>query len=115
MNEEINLRNVVEELKAVKKILIFSNSHQLELALTKYAKTNEQKMIWILIDGKHKADDIARQIGKAIRTVEQFLKLLEQADLIERGYGMAPVKLLDYVPPDWLSIQNKKSKAVKKN
>lgn len=114
MSKETNLEDVVKELKAVQTLLIFVNSDKLRSELLRYASTADRRIIWTLIDGKRKTEDIIKQTGIAKRTVYEFLEFLDEADLIERKHGAAPVRLIGYVPPDWLSEQDKKSKKVKK-
>lgn len=114
MSKENNLNDVVKKLKILNKILIFANGDKLEFELTKYANTNERKIIWTLIDGKNKSKDIAKQTNQTQRNVDRFLTLLETVELIEeRTYGDAPVKLIDYTPPDWLLLHDTKSKRIK--
>lgn len=97
--------DALKELRKISKIITISNGSALETELAKYATTNERKIIWVLIDGKNPAENIAKTINKTKRTVDLFLGILENAELIEeRKYGVSPVRLLDYVPPEWIQL-----------
>lgn len=102
--------DILKELRKISRVITISNGPALETELAKYANTNERKIILALIDGKQKAEDIAKQIGKTKRAVDQFLELLEKAELIEeRKYGVPPVRILDYVPSEWIQLIPKKT------
>ena len=103
MNEEI-----LNELKKLTKIMTISNGEKIESELAQYATSEERKMIWVLLDGKNQSDDIARTIGKVRRTVDIFLQILEDANLIERKYNQPPMRILDYVPASWIESLQKK-------
>ena len=101
--------DLLNELKKISKILTISNGSSLEIELTKYATTRERKIIWVLIDGENHADDIAKIINKTKSGVDIFLKSLERAELVEkRKYGSPPVRMLDYVPSEWIQLIPKK-------
>ena len=99
-----------KELKKISKILTISNGSVLETELSKYATTDERKIIWTLIDGKNNTEDIIKIINKTKRTVDTFLSILEKAELIEeRKYGVPPVRRLDYIPSEWIQLMPKQS------
>lgn len=98
MNDEL------VELKKISKILILANAKAIESELSKYATTDERKIVWVLMDGKRKSKDIAKSIEISTRAVDRFLKILESAELIENPWGKAPKRLLDYVPPSWVEL-----------
>lgn len=101
---------ILKELKKISKIITISNGSALQAELTKYATTNERREIWVLIDGKNSTEDIAKAINKTKRTVDTFLSILEQAELIEeRKYGVPPVRLIDYVPVEWIQLISKQT------
>lgn len=104
---ETNLTHqILNELRKMSKILILSNGSKLEEELGRYATSDERKKMWVLIDGKRKTADIAKDVGTTTRSVERFLKILEDAELItERRYGEPPVKMIAYVPASWLEIE----------
>lgn len=102
--------DILKELKKISKIITLSSGPALEKELTKYATTNERKIIWILIDGKNSVEDIAKIICKTKSAVDIFLKILERVELIEgRKYGVPPTRNLDYVPSDWIQLIPKQS------
>lgn len=102
--------DMLKELRKISRVITISNGPTLETELAKYANTNERKIIWTLVDGRQKAEDIAKQIGKTKRAVDLFLELLEKAELIEeRKYGVPPVRILDYVPSEWIQLIPKKT------
>lgn len=105
-NQHSTEQQILRELKKMSKILTLANRQKLETELGRYATSDERKKMWVLIDGKRKTTDIAREAGTTTRSVERFLKVLEDAELIaERGYGEPPVKMIDYVPASWLEIE----------
>lgn len=101
---------VLAELNKISKILTISNGVMLEKELSKYATTDDRKKIWILIDGIRQADDIVKISGLTKTPVYNFLKMLEDSNLIERQHGKAPRRLLDYVPPGWTDLIQTNSK-----
>jgi len=97
--------DLLNELKKISKILTLSSGSVLEKELSKYATTDERKIIWVLIDGKNNAEDIAKMINKTKRAVDAFLSTLEKAELIdERKYGVPPIRRLDYIPSEWVPL-----------
>lgn len=95
---------ILKELRKLSKILILSNGGNLESQIEKYATTPERKKIWVLIDGNRQANDIAQAIGITKRGVDMFLKVLEDASLIERPYNRPPIRIADYVPAGWVEL-----------
>ena len=67
MSEENNLNDIVKELKNLSKISILVNDDR-EFKLTKYANTNERKIIWAPIDQKNKSRNIVKQIIQTQRS-----------------------------------------------
>ncbi len=96
------------ELRKISKILLISNAKAIELELTKYINTEERKKIWILIDGERTVNDLINMGNMKQRTIYDFLKILEIADLIEFPHGKPPKKILDFIPASWLSLINLK-------
>jgi len=102
--------DLLNELKKISKILTISNGSAVETELSKYATTDERKIIWALIDRKNTTEDIAKIINKTKRTVDTFLSILEKAELIEeRKYGIPPTRRLDYIPSEWIQLMPKQS------
>lgn len=103
-------QQILRELKKMSKILTLANAPALERELNKYATSNDRKRIWISIDGKKKPAEIAKELGLSIRTVEIFVKVLVQAELIEsRTYGEPPKKAIDFVPASWMELVESKA------
>lgn len=102
--------DILNELKKISKILTISNGSAVETELSKYATTDERKIMWALIDGKNTTEDITKIINKTKRTVDTFLSILEKAELIEeRKYGVPPIRRLDYIPSEWIQLIPKQS------
>jgi len=99
MSEEM-----LKELKKISKIMMLANGNALETEIAKYATTPDRKKIWILIDGNRQADEIVKVSGLTQAPVYRFLKILEDANLIERPRGQPPRKWLDYVPAEWIDL-----------
>lgn len=90
--------------------MTLSNGEKLEIEIGKYATTAERKKVWVLLDGKNQSDDIAKVIGKTKRAVDIFLKILEDANLVERPYNKPPTRILDYVPATWVEMVQTEAK-----
>jgi hypothetical protein len=104
------------ELRKISKILTLVNAEVLEKELSKYATTNERKKAWILIDGNKTTEQIGQLAGMKVRTIQDFLKILTDASLIE--LSRPPKRIIDYVPASWLNlvqpeIDEKKQEATK--
>jgi DNA-binding transcriptional ArsR family regulator len=96
---------ILNELRKMNKILALSNGSKLELEIAKYATTAERKMIWGLIDGEMQAPQIASRINKTKRSVDHFLQILEDAELLEkRKYGRPPKRTIEFVPAQWTEL-----------
>lgn len=80
------------------------------MELSKYATTNERKKAWILIDGNRLPDEIGKNAGVKLRTIQEFLKILVDATLIENYRGKPPKRLLDFVPASWLELMKTEEK-----
>lgn len=92
------------ELRKISKILVLANAQALETELSKYATTDERKKAWALIDGSRLPEGIGENAGMKLRTVQEYLKILVDAALIENFRGKPPKRLLDYVPASWLDL-----------
>ncbi len=100
MSQEETLR----ELRKISKVLTLSNSSAIEKELAKIASTKERKQMWVYLDGKPVPKEIAQAVKVTPQAVSLFLLAGVALDLIEYERGKAPRRLLDYVPPDWLSL-----------
>ncbi|MCW4010078.1 MAG: hypothetical protein NWF05_05605 [Candidatus Bathyarchaeota archaeon] len=104
----------LKELKKISKILTLANAELLEKTIADYASTNERKMIWVLIDGVRFPKDMASEIGNIkVRAIEIFLEELEKAQLIENPKRKAAEKLIEYVPPSWITLLEENKKQTK--
>ena len=109
--------NQLEELQKITKILTLAYSESLEVEISKYASTDRRKMIWVLIDGINMPNDITNKIRIAkvgLRTVYDFLEVLEKAKLIENPEGKPPRRLIDLVPASWIDLLERKTEEKKK-
>jgi len=103
------LNDELKELRKIARILILANSDTLTKILSRYATTDERKMIWVLIDGVNMPKDIAKKVGKIKRrAVEIFLEELEQSKLVENPKRKPPTRLIDFVPPAWMNLLKKR-------
>ncbi len=108
----------LEELKKISKILTLVNAKAVEDELSKYATTAERKKAWILIDGNNLPEEIGEKAGMKLRTIQDFLKILVDATLIENFRGKPPRRLLEYIPASWLESikpEEEKTKDKKRN
>lgn len=95
---------VLKELRRISKVLIIGNAAVIEKELSKIASSNERKKLWVYMDGKRMPKDLASLAGVTAMAVSFFLNAGVAASLIEYEKGKPPSRLLDYVPPDWLSL-----------
>jgi len=96
MSDELN------ELRKILKILTLVNASVLEKELEKYVTTPERKKAWILIDGNRTTEQIGQLAGMKLRTIQEFLKILTDSNLIESS--RPPKRIIDYVPASWLNL-----------
>ena len=94
----------LRELKKISKILTLANASIIEGELSKIAKTDSRKKMWVLIDGKRMPQDVADAIGVTRRAVTYFLDDAAAAEFIEYNPYEPPRKILDYVPPSWIDL-----------
>lgn len=99
----------LRELKKISKILILANASVIENELAKIANSDVRKKIWVVIDGKRLANEIANDVGVNPSTVSRFLDGASAADLVEYAKGEPPRKVLDYIPPSWIDLVMGKS------
>ncbi len=95
---------ILNELKKISKILVLTNGAELEKQLEKYATNEDRKKVWVLIDDNRQVDDILRESGLKQRAVYNFLKNLEDAQLIAREFNKPLTKTIDFVPASWLEL-----------
>ena len=96
----------LKELQKITKILTLAHSKSLEDEISKHASTDERKMVWVLINGINMPEDIVKRIGRKItkRAIYDFLKVLEEAELIENPRRKPPTRLIDLVPASWIEL-----------
>lgn len=95
---------ILKELRRISKILTLSYADTIEKELGKVATTDDRKMIWLLIDSNSMSKDIAKEVGITERSVNRFLKIAENAGLIENPKKKPPKRIIDYVPPSWIDL-----------
>jgi hypothetical protein len=95
--------DMFRELRKISKVLTLSNAPAIEKELSKIASTKERKRMWIYLDGKRMQKEIADKAKVTPQAVGQFLNAGVALELIEYEKGKPPRRLLDYVPPEWLS------------
>jgi len=96
--------DMFRELRKISKVLTLSNSVVIEKELSKIASSRERKQIWLFLDGKRMLKDIADAVKVTPQAVGQFLIAGAASELIEYQRGKPPRRILDYVPPEWLSL-----------
>lgn len=102
---ELNSDNItLWELKKISKVLILSNASIIEKEIAKIANTDERKKVWVLLNGKRMAKEIADEVGITVRAVRYFLVAAATAELIEYTEREPPRRILDYVPPSWIEL-----------
>ncbi len=109
-----NEEDILKELRKISKIMTLSNGEKLEVEIGKFATSDDRKKIWVLIDGKKQSDEISKIIGITKRAVDIFLKILEDASLVERLYNKPPTRILDYVPAKWIELVQENMKPIEK-
>lgn len=95
---------LLKELKKVTKILTLANASTIENELAKIAGTDERKKMWLLLDGKRMANDVAKEVGVSTMAVSYFLNAGKVAELIDYERGKPPTRALDYIPPTWINL-----------
>lgn len=95
---------ILRELRKISKILLLANATSVEVELEKIANTPIRKKMWALVDGKRMSKDIAKEVNVSLMAVSRFLEAASIADLVEYTQREPPRKILDYVPPAWISL-----------
>jgi hypothetical protein len=95
---------ILSELRQISKIAMLANAKVIETELGKIANTNDKKKIWVLIDGKRMAKDIAREGDVSERAVNYFVSAAYAANLVNYKKMEPPSKLLEFSPPDWVNL-----------
>ena len=98
---------VLAELKKISRLLTLVYGDVIEKKLEKIANTEKRKVMWVLIDGTRMTKDIADFVDLTERGVNKFLRELSLAEFAENPKGKPPRRLIDYVPPSWISLLEK--------
>lgn len=102
----MTIENVYDELKKITKILLLAHSVEINLELEKLASTDDRKKIWLSIDGEHTSKEISDKIIVSKRSVDRFLKILENKGFADNPWGKPPTKLIDHIPEEWMDLLN---------
>lgn len=98
------LLEIKKEVSLIRRYLEFQITDFVKDQLDKIASTPERRSVWISLDGTKTTQEIAREAGISIRTVQHFVKQLRELDLIadkKRGY---PQRRIDIIPSNWEKI-----------
>jgi predicted Rossmann fold nucleotide-binding protein DprA/Smf involved in DNA uptake len=90
--------SMLEKLDIIAKLLYMQVRPRIEELKTKYVKTNKQKQIYDVLDGKKTIDEIARVTNASIRLVKGTLPKWEKQGMI-LGFGKGAGKR-------YISIEN---------
>src|SRR5437867_2303710 len=95
---------VLKQLQLITRILTIAHADRVANELAKIATTDDRKRMWILIDGKQMAKDIAKKLNVSDRAVNYFLREVTLAGFVENPPRKPPAKLIDFTPPSWLPL-----------
>ncbi len=98
---------ILAELKKISKLVTFAHGDAIERELAKIANTEKRKVMWVLMDGTRMTKDIADFVGMTEQGVNKFLRELSLAEFAKNPKGKPPRRLIDYVPPSWISLLEK--------
>jgi len=98
---------ILTELKKISKLLTLAYGDAIERELSKIANTEKRKVMWVLIDEVRMVKEIANLVGVTEMAVSKFLKELSLAEFAENPRGKPPKRLINYVPPPWISLLEK--------
>ncbi len=101
---------MLDELRAIRHILEIQSRDELQKELERVATTPERKEIWRLCDGTRSNDEIAKQIGITLRSVQYFVQDAITLNLLTQEKRGTPKRQIDYVPPKWPAYKKKKEK-----
>jgi hypothetical protein len=113
INEEdemiLLLKKIAEDIRSVKAYARFQARDAITVVLSKIATTPDRQQMWRLADGSLSNDQISKQVGVTLRSVQYFVQEAESAGLFvteKRGY---PKRVEDVFPIDWKTWKPKKS------
>lgn len=110
MTENEVMKEIRDEIKEMKRYLKVLSANAIVSLLNKVATTAERQKVWRLADGSRSNEEIAKQIGIALRTVQYFITEAEDIGLIvseKRGY---PKRIEDVFPKEWKPWKPSKEK-----
>jgi transposase len=108
-NDEVN-EALAEELKEITRYLKVLSANAVMNLINKIATTPERQQMWRLADGSLSNEEIAKQIGVTLRTVQYFVQEAENTGLLvteKRGY---PKRIEDIFPKEWKPWKPSKEK-----
>jgi len=100
-NEIELLKEINENLKAIRKLTELQLRGPIKSELTKFASSTERRKIWMLCDGTLSTVEISRKVGVSTRAVQYFVQDGLKAGFLRldrRGY---PSRNIDWIPPEW--------------
>lgn len=100
MDDE-TLIEILKEIKELKRYMKILSSTAITNQLNKVATTPERQQVWRLADGSRSNDEISKNIGVSLRTVQYFVQEAENMGLVtneKRGY---PKRIEDVIPKEW--------------
>jgi hypothetical protein len=107
------LKRIADDLNAIKVYARFQARDAIITALNKIATTPERQQMWRLFDGNVGNEQIAKQVGVSLRSVQYFAQEAESSGLVmteKRGY---PKRIEDVIPSEWKAWKPKKAKGKK--
>ena len=99
MNENIN---IIEELQAIKLLLVLSNSEKIDSYLNEVITTTVRRKIWTLVDGKRSPTELANEGNVTPAAITKFLNTVTEASLIKYEKGNPPKRVIEYTPTKWI-------------
>jgi hypothetical protein len=95
------LQKISEDIAMIKNFAKLQALEAMPAILRSVATTPERQQMWRLADGSISNEEIASQVGVALRSVQYFVQEAQDAGLIimrRRGY---PCRTLDIIPSEW--------------
>lgn len=103
------LKDIREELKVLRRLTEIQLRGAFKEELEKIASSPQRKKMWALADGTRSTTDVAKMIGTTQRAVQYFVQEAERNSFMRSDRRGFPMRLIDWIPPDWESIQKEKS------
>ncbi len=96
-------QEILAQMEIIRRLLEFIANDQITRVLETLATTEARRQIWALLDGRNSTSDISEKLSVSMRTVQQFVKELEESNLVlteKRGY---PQRIINYIPRSWIT------------